>query len=66
MDMVRHGFGSPTAWPTELRLADSRPGGIVHSKKQVVDVLKRGNTFGELAIIFLIPRRHVIHLGYRH
>ena len=25
-------------------------------KKTVVDVLKRGNTFGELAIIFLIPR----------
>lgn len=42
------------------KLADSRPGGIVHSKKTVVDMMKRGSTFGELAIIFLIPRRATI------
>ncbi|CAK9056603.1 unnamed protein product [Durusdinium trenchii] len=42
------------------KLAEARAGAIVHSKKTVVDVLKRGNTFGELAIIFLIPRRATV------
>ncbi|CAJ1366790.1 unnamed protein product [Effrenium voratum] len=70
-----------------MRLADSKPGGIVHSapvedgkscahaessknmqeylegarsKKTIVDVLRKGNTFGELALLFLIPRRATI------
>jgi len=45
---------------TEKMGSNHRPGDIVHSKKTVVDVLKRGHTFGELAIMFLVPRRATV------